>query len=87
MIIKPLLNYVLVEPIVVKRKSIIELPDSEKKSFEQGMVVAIGYECKYLKVGNRVLFNKYSANETSIDDKSYLMLEEKDIFAVIENEQ
>jgi chaperonin GroES len=92
--IKPLRDHVLIEGLKeeVKRGGII-LPDTiHKERPEQGKVIAVG-EGKYedgklvkpaVKKGDVVLFTKYGPNQIKIEDKEYLIAEEKDILAIIE---
>lgn len=92
--IKPLRDHVLIEPMKeeVKRGGII-LPDTvHKERPEQGKVVAVG-EGRWedgklvkpvVKKGDVVLFTKYGPNQIKIDEKEYLIAEEKDILAIIE---
>lgn len=78
-----------------KTKSGILLPDSASKERpEQGKVVAVGPGKKNkqgqiiplsVKVGQKVLFKKYSSNEIKVEEKEYLIIEENDILAVIED--
>ncbi len=78
-----------------KTKSGILLPDSASKERpEQGKVVAVGPGKKNkqgqiipvsVKVGQKVLFKKYSSNEIKVEEKEYLIIEEDDILAVIED--
>jgi chaperonin GroES len=78
-----------------KTKSGILLPDSASKGRpEQGKVVAVGPGKKNkqgqiipmsAKVGQKVLFKKYSSNEIKVEEKEYLIIEENDILAVIED--
>ena len=94
--IKPLADYVLIEPIKEeeKTKSGIILPQTaEKERPEQGRVVAVGSGKKNengqiipmtIKVGQTVLFTKYGPNEIKVDGKEYLMAKEEDILAVVE---
>jgi len=96
--IKPLADYILIEPIQEeqKTKSGILLPETaEKERPEQGRVVAVGPGKKTssgkiipvdIKVGQRVLFTKYGPNEIKINDKEYLIAKEEDILAIIEEE-
>jgi chaperonin GroES len=69
------------------------LPDSSAKERpEQGTVVAIGpgriEDGKVMpmtvKVGDKVVFKKYSPDEVKVDGKEYLVLSESDLIAVIE---
>lgn len=94
--IKPLADYILIEPIKEeeKTKSGILLPQTaEKERPEQGKVIAVGPgrrtdEGKLIpisvKVGQRVLFTKYGPNEIKVDGKEYLIAKEEDILAIIE---
>lgn len=92
--IKPLRDQVLIEPLKeeVKKGGII-LPDTvTKERPEQGKVVAVGEgrweDGKLVKLsvkkGDVVLFTKYGPNQIKIDEKEYLIAEEKDILAIIE---
>ena len=94
--IKPLADYVLIEPETVKEKtkSGIFLPETaEKERPEQGSVVAVGSGKKdssgkiiplEVKVGDKVLFTKYGPNEIEVNDKKYLITREEDILAVLD---
>lgn len=94
--IKPLGNRVIIKPIAKNEqtKSGIILPDTvEGEKPEQGEVMFIG-PGKLLengqraemsvKVGDKVLFKKYSPDEIKVDGKEVLVLEEGDILAVLE---
>jgi len=95
--ILPCADNVLLEPVKSeeKTKSGILLPDSASKERpEQGKVVAVGPGKKNkqgqiipvsVKVGQKVLFKKYSSNEIKVEEKEYLIIEEDDILAVIED--
>jgi chaperonin GroES len=94
--IKPLADYVLIEPETAKEKtkSGIFLPETaEKERPEQGSVVAVGSGKKdssgkiiplEVKVGDKVLFTKYGPNEIEVNDKKYLITREEDILAVLD---
>lgn len=93
--IKPLSDYILIEPVSAeeKTKSGIFLPETaEKEKPEQGTVVAIGLGRKTasgkvvpldVKVGDKVLFTKYGPNEIEIEGKEYLIAREDDILAIL----
>jgi len=94
--LKPLFNNVIIKPAKVEEitKSGIVLPGAaDKEKPEKGKVVAVG-SGKVLdngqvlkmsvKVGDEVMFKKYSPDEVKIDDEDYLVLSESDIIAVIE---
>ncbi|MBC7074083.1 co-chaperone GroES [Candidatus Parcubacteria bacterium] len=94
--IKPLADYVLIEPIKEeeKTKAGILLPQTaEKERPEQGKVIAVGPGRRdekgnlipiTVKVGQKVLFKKYGPDEIKVDDKEYLICKEEDILAIIE---
>ena len=87
--IKPLADRVLVEPLEAETKTAsgIIIPDSAKEKPQQGVVIAVGAgkkaELMTVKVGDKVLYGKYSGNEISVDGKKYLIMHESDIFAII----
>ena len=86
--------------VIVKRKdaatttaSGIIIPDSAKEKPQEGEVVAVGNGKKNdngdtikmdVKVGDRVLFGKYAGSEIRIDDEDYLMMQESDIYGIID---
>ncbi len=94
--IKPLSDYILIEPIKEEEKteSGILLPETvDKERPEQGKVIAVGPGKKTssdkiipmdVKVGQKVLFTKYAPNEIKVDDKEYLIAKQEDILAIIE---
>ncbi|MBQ8430870.1 MAG: co-chaperone GroES [Clostridia bacterium] len=94
MIIKPLFDRVLIEPIENERitKSGIILPSTSQERPQTGKVIAIGSGVDIdnndvgmmVKVGDKVLFNKYSGSEVKIEDKIYLLLRQIDLIAIIE---
>ena len=67
------------------------IPDTAKEKPQQGEVVAIGsgkYEDGKLvpmtvKVGDKVLYGKYSGTEVTLDSETLLILRESDVLAVI----
>ena len=86
----------IVQPVAKEEvtKSGIILPSTaDKERPEQGEVVAIGPGklaengnriAMNVKVGDKIVFKKYSPDEVKIDDKEFLVLSESDIMAVIE---
>ena len=67
------------------------IPDTAKEKPQQGEVIAVGpgrFEKDKrvpmdVKVGDKVLYGKYSGTEVTIDGESYLILRESDVLAVI----
>lgn len=94
--LKPLADRVVLKPIEAAEttKGGIIIPDTaEKEKSEQGEIVAVGpgklndkgeRVALSVKVGDKVLFKKYGPDEIKIDDQEYLVAEEGDIIAVIE---
>jgi len=93
--IRPLHDRILVERLEeqeVKKGSII-IPDTAKEKPQEAKVIAAGNgkvtdDGKKLpldvKVGDRILFGKYSGSEVKIDDKEYLILREEDVLAILD---
>ena len=93
--IRPMHDRLVVERIEEQevRKGGIIIPDTAKEKPQEGKVVAAGAgkvteEGKRLpldvKVGDRILFGKYSGSEVKLDDKDYLILREEDVLAILE---
>lgn len=89
MTIKPLADRVLVEPAAAEEKTIggIIIPDTAKEKPLQGKVVAVGNGTKdeemVVKVGDTVLYGKYSGNELDFEGKKYLVMRQSDILAIL----
>jgi len=94
---KPLSNHIFIEPLEkeLKTSSGIVLPDTaEKEKPIKGKVVAIGpgklnekgeRQPLSIQVGDTVLFKKYGPDEIEIEKKKYLVGDEDDILAILEN--
>ena len=89
MALKTVLNKIIVEPVEAETKTAsgIIIPDSAKEQPQKGIVVATGKgkhdEPMEIKVGDSVLFGKYSGTEVNIDDKKYLVMNQSDILVVL----
>ena len=92
--IKPLFDYILIKPLEgeAKTRSGIILPDSAKEKPQVGKVMAVGTggltsEGKKMpivvKVGQKVLYKKWGGNEIKVDNKEWLLVEQKDIMAIV----
>jgi chaperonin GroES len=87
--VTPLHDRVLVRRLEEKEttKSGIIIPDSAKERPQEGEVVAVGAGKREkghrvpfdVKVGDRILFGKYTGNDIKIDDQEYLILREEEI--------
>lgn len=87
--IKPLSDRVLIEPIAAETKTAsgIFIPDTAKEKPQQGTVVAVGNGSKdhtmTVKIGDTVLYGKYSGTDLKLEGKDYLIMREDDILAII----
>ena len=93
--IKPLGDRIVIKPLEAeaKTKGGILLPDTAKEKPQEGKVVAIGKgktlengttQAPEVKVGDKVLYGKYSGNEiTTKDGEELLIMREDDILAII----
>ncbi|MDR2666207.1 MAG: co-chaperone GroES [Endomicrobium sp.] len=93
--IRPLGEKVLVKPTEAKevKKGGIIIPDTAKEKPQEGEVMAVGTGritddgkviALNVKVGNKVLFGKYSGTEVKIDNVEYLIMSQDDILGIIE---
>ena len=92
---RPLHDRVVVKRIDAEQKSAggIIIPDTAKEKPQEGEIVAVGPGARNergeliaidLKVGDRVLFGKWSGTEVKIDGQELLIMKESDIMGVIE---
>jgi chaperonin GroES len=92
--VKPLADRVVIEPLEAEEKTSggIYLPDTAKEKPQMGKVVAAGAgkvadsgEVIKLevKVGDKVLYGKYSGTEVTIEGSEYLIVRESDILAIV----
>ncbi|MBM4198969.1 MAG: co-chaperone GroES [Gammaproteobacteria bacterium] len=93
--IRPLHDRVIVKRLEEERTSPggIVIPDSATEKPSQGKVVAIGkgkiledgsVRALDVKVGDKILFGKYSGTEVKVDGEDLLVMREEDIMAIIE---
>ncbi|MCH8545348.1 MAG: co-chaperone GroES [Cryomorphaceae bacterium] len=87
--IRPLADRVLVEPAAAETTTAsgIIIPDTAQEKPQQGTIVAVGNgkpdEPLTVKVGDKVLYGKYSGTELNYEGKDYLIMRESDIYAII----
>ena len=86
----PLNDRVVLKQLVAEEttKSGIVIPGQNKEKPQQAEVVAVGpgtEEIKMqVKVGDKVIYSKYSGNEVKLDDEEFIICKQDDILAVIE---
>ena len=87
--IKPFEDRVLVEPEEVEEsrtKSGIIIPDTAKEKPRTGKVIEVGTDeelAKNIKVGDKIVFAKFTGDEVEFEGKKYLIISRGDILAVI----
>lgn len=93
--ISPLFDNVLIKPLEaeVRTASGIVLPDSAKEKPQVGQVMAVGPGGldergnkipMVVKVGQKVMYKKWGGNEVKVDGGEWLLVEQKDILAIVE---
>ena len=92
--VKPLADRVLVEAATAEQttKGGIIIPDTAKEKPQRGKVIAIGtgriaddgkVTPLSVKVGDEVLYGKYSGTELNFESKDYMIMRESDIYAIL----
>jgi len=92
--VKPLGDRILLKQMEAeeKTKGGIVLPDTAKEKPQQGEIVAVGkgktletgeVKAPEVKVGDKVLYGKYSGTEVTVDGQEYLIVREDDILAIV----
>ena len=93
--LRPLADRVIVKRVEneTKTASGIVIPDSAAEKPDQGEVLAVGpgkrndkgeLAALTVKIGDRVLFGKYSGQTVKVDGEELLVMKEDDLFAVVE---
>ena len=93
--LRPLQDRILVKRVEEETKTAggLFIPETAKEKPQRGEIVAIGNGKKTedgkvlpldVKVGDTVLFGKYSGTEVKVDNEEYLMMREDDLLAVVE---
>jgi chaperonin GroES len=92
--IRPLYDRIVVKRIEEKETTIsgIIIPDSAKEKPQEGEVIAVGRGKRLedgtlvsldVKVGDRILFAKYSGSETKLDGTEYLIIREDEVLGIL----
>jgi chaperonin GroES len=94
MSVKPLADRVLVEALEAAEKTAggLYIPDNAKEKPQKGKIIAVGPGKASdngtvikleVKVGDTVLYGKYSGTEVNVDGKDYLIMRESDLLAIL----
>jgi len=87
--IKPFEDRVLIEPIEIaesKSEGGIIIPDTAKEKPRKGKVVEVGTDedlVEKIKVGDTIIYAKFTGDEIELENKKYLIVSRSDILAVI----
>lgn len=95
--LQPLHDRIIVEPAAKEEKSAggIILPDTAQEKPQRGIVLAVGPGKRMdsgqlapvdVKVGDTVLYGKYSGTEVTVSGKDYTILRAEDVLAVLEGQ-
>jgi len=95
MALQPVGDRIVVKPLAAeeKTKSGLIVPDAAKEKPQEGKVIAVGKgkllddgDLKKLevKVGERIVYGKYSGSEVRLNDTDYVILREEDILAIVD---
>ena len=93
--LKPLLDRILVKRLEEKeaKKGGIIIPDTAKEKPQEAEVIAVGpgkvtddgtRQPMGVKVGDKILFGKYSGSEVKLDDEEYLIMREEDVLGILQ---
>ncbi len=93
--LRPLHDRVLVKRLEEKevKKGGIIIPDTAKEKPQEGEIIAVGpgkvtedgkLQAMAVKVGDKILFGKYSGSEVKLGDEEYLIMKEDDILGVLQ---
>jgi chaperonin GroES len=82
---KPLKDRVFVSYTAELEKTAggLYIPDSAKEKPQSGKVEAVGDDVKSLKVGDKILFDRYSGSKINLDSNDYLIIKEEDVLGIL----
>lgn len=80
--------YILIEPAEseVKRPSGIIIPETAKEKPQEGKVVS-SYKGCGIHVGDKVIYKKWGGYDVKENDKEFLIIEDKDVLAIMEDNE
>lgn len=61
----------------------IYIPETAKEKPQKGKVEAVGKDVEEVKVGDMVLFDKYSGSKIQMDDSDYLIVKEEEVLGIV----
>ena len=88
MTVKPLQDRVLIKVLEAETKTAsgLYIPDTAQEKTQTGTVVAVGDDKEMIsvKVGDKVMYDKYAGTTVSIDDVDHLIVQNSDILAIVD---
>ncbi|NOY39256.1 MAG: co-chaperone GroES [Nitrospirae bacterium] len=84
---KPLKDRVFIsytEDVEKKTPGGIYVPETAKEKPQRGKIEAVGSEVKEVKVGDEVMFDRYSGSKVKMNGSEYLIIKEEDILGIVE---
>lgn len=92
--LRPIFDKIVVEKIEANKqtKSGLLIPETAQEKPHSGIVISVGHGFfseeterneHYVKVGDKVIFQKYGGTEVEVEDKKLYIISEKDVLAVI----
>ena len=93
--VRPLYDRIVVKRVEEKEQKIggLFIPDNAKEKPQEGEVVAVGKGKRLddgklvpldVKVGDRILFGKYSGSEIKLDGEEYMIMREDEVLGILE---
>jgi chaperonin GroES len=94
--VRPLYDRIVVKRVEEQESTLkgIVIPDSAKEKPQQGEVLAVGHGKRLengqlvaldVKVGDRILFGKYSGNEIKLEGTEYIIMREDDVLGILDS--
>ncbi len=87
--IQPLLDRVVIRPTAAEEKTVggIIIPDTAQEKPLRGEVIAVGKgtkdETMILKLGDQVLYGKYTGTEVELDNTKFIIMRQSDVLAIL----
>jgi len=65
----------------------IIIPDIAQKAPLQGTIIAVGEDCEWVAIGDRILFSRYTGTEVLISKESFVVMLEEELLCVLETKK
>ena len=83
--LQPLKDRIIIQQLKGEEKTAsgLFIPESAQEKEQQGQVVAVAANITEVKTGDKVIYAQYGGTEITIDNQAYVILEIKDVLALI----